>query len=455
MSQQPLSTAPPETAKGRYKTILQLALPIIGGMLSQNVLNLVDTAMVGRLGATALAASGLGGVSAWFVGSFFMGMGAGVQAITSRRVGEGRSGDAIVGLHAALLIALVFVLPLTVFLSNGAGFIFKIVATDSGVIAEGTPYLRVRILGLCFVTSNFAFRGYWNGVGLTTVYMRIIITMHILNIFLNWVLIYGNLGAPALGVTGAGLASSIAVGVGTLAHIGVAFRVAGPEGFLKHFKGIKDSLRAVISLSTPAGAQNVFFSAGFVALFSIAQQIGTRELAAANVLIAFSLTCVLPALGLGLAAATLVGQSLGKGEQEYAITWTWACMQLGMIVLAGLGAILGLAPELWISFLVHDQATQMLCLGPVLLLACFQPIDSIGVILSQILMSGAGAVRTVMVISISLQWVFFIPLAYLVAVVFGGSLMQLWITKMVWRTLFSLLMMVAVRRGKWTETQIA
>jgi len=423
-------------------------------MLSQNVLNLVDTAMVGRLGSTALAAAGLGGVSAWFVGSFFMGVGAGVQAITSRRVGEGRPKDAVVALHAALMLALVLVLPLSLFLANGAGLLFDIVATDAEVISVGTPYLQVRILAICFVTSNFAFRGYWNGVGLTTVYMRIIIIMHLLNIFLNWVLIYGNLGAPAMGVTGAGLASSIAVGVGTLSHIAVALRLARGDGFFKRLDGLKASLRIVVALSTPAGAQNVFFSAGFVALFAIAQQIGTAELAAANVLIAFTLTCVLPGLGLGLAAATLVGQSLGKGEKSHAMTWTWSCMQLGILVLGGFGGILALAPRLWISFLVHDPATQALCVGPLILLACCQPIDCIGVILSQILMSGAGAVRTVMAISVSLQWLLFIPVAYVVAVVFGGSLLHLWITKMVWRTLFSSAMMVAVRRGKWTDTGI-
>ena len=309
-------------------------------------------------------------------------------------------------------------------------------------------------MAICFVTANFAFRGYWNGVGLTMVYMRIIIVMHALNIFLNWVLIYGNLGAPAMGVTGAGIASAISVGIGSLAHIIIAFQLAGKHGFLKRFHGFARSLRGVVALSVPAGTQNIFFSAGFVALFAIAQKIGTTELAAANVLIALTLTCVLPALGFGLAAATLVGQSLGKGHKDHAVIWTWSTVQLGAMVLAFVGGILAVAPDLWISFLVNDTATRALSVAPLILLACFQPIDSVGVVLSQVLLGGAGAVRTVMVISITLQWVIFLPIAYYVAVVMGGGLIGLWITKMGWRTLFSLAMMAAVRHGKWTETSV-
>jgi MATE family multidrug resistance protein len=391
-------------------------------------------------------------VVSWFCGSFFMGVGAGVQAITSRRMGEGRPEGAVVALHAALGVALFFVIPFSLLLASGAGWIFETVSHDPEVVAAGTPYLRVRILAICFVSANFAFRGYWNGVGRTAIYMRIIITMHALNIFLNWVLIYGNLGAPAMGVTGAGLASSIALGVGTLAHTGVVYRYA--DGFLKRFEGYRRNLKAVVVLSTPAGVQNLFFSAGYVAIFAIAQKIGTQELAAANVLIALTLTCVLPALGLGLAAATLVGQSLGKDRKDHAMTWTWASVQLGFMVLAGLGGLLAVAPNLWVGFLVHDEYTRGLCIAPLLLLACFQPIDSIGVILSKVMMDGAGAARTVMVISVSLQWFLFLPCAYFVSVEMGGSLMDLWMIKMAWRTLFSLMMMLAVRRGKWTEIKV-
>ena len=101
----------------RTRTILVLALPIIGGMASQNVLNLVDTAMVGYLGAPSLAAVGMGSFANFMAVAFIMGLSAGVQAIASRRLGEGRRDQTASGLNAGLLIALLVAVPWSLILS--------------------------------------------------------------------------------------------------------------------------------------------------------------------------------------------------------------------------------------------------------------------------------------------------------------------------------------------------
>ena len=98
----------------RTWTILALALPIIGGMVSQNVLNLVDTAMVGTLGPSALAAVGMGSFANFMAMAFIMGLSAGVQAIAARRLGEGRASETASPLNAGLLIAFVVANPLVV-----------------------------------------------------------------------------------------------------------------------------------------------------------------------------------------------------------------------------------------------------------------------------------------------------------------------------------------------------
>ena len=109
----------------RRRRILGLALPIIGGMASQNVLNLVDTAMVGVLGASALAAVGLGSFANFMASAFITGLSAGVQAMASRRLGEGRESESAVPLNGGLLLAGGLALPLSAVLILNADTLFS------------------------------------------------------------------------------------------------------------------------------------------------------------------------------------------------------------------------------------------------------------------------------------------------------------------------------------------
>jgi putative MATE family efflux protein len=208
----------------RIRTILALALPIIGGMASQNVLNLVDTAMVGFLGAPALAAVGMGSFANFMAVAFIMGLSAGVQAIASRRLGEGRREETASGLNSGLLIALFVGVPWSVLLIVFADRLFPFLVDDPEVVALGVPYFRARLVGMVAIGMNFAFRGFWNGIGQSRRYLQTLVIMHICNLILNWVLIFGHFGFPALGAFGAGVGTTIATFLGTAIYIILSVR---------------------------------------------------------------------------------------------------------------------------------------------------------------------------------------------------------------------------------------
>ncbi|MGD9341345.1 MAG: MATE family efflux transporter, partial [Chromatiales bacterium] len=295
----------------RLRRILTLGLPIIGGMVSQNVLNLVDTAMVGTLGDAALAAVGIGGFTLFMCQALILGISTGVQATASRRKGEGNEDRAATVLNTALVLVLLIGPLFSLILSFAIPRVFPLINDDPAVIAAGIPYLGWRIMAITFVGMNFAFRGYWNAMDQSSLYMSTLIVMHSCNIFFNWVFIFGNLGAPALGAEGAGLSSAIAMGIGTAVYFCLGYRYARSNGFLAGLLDRKGT-ETLIRLSIPTGIQQLFFSAGFVVTFWIIGLIGTAEVAAANVLINVTLVALLPGLGLGMAAATLVGQALGR-----------------------------------------------------------------------------------------------------------------------------------------------
>ncbi|MEM9188200.1 MAG: MATE family efflux transporter, partial [Myxococcota bacterium] len=299
----------------RLKRILFLALPIIGGMVSQNILNLVDTGMVGALGDQALAAVGLGGIANFLATAFVLGMGAGVQAICARRVGEGKLNESAVPLNGGLLLAVSVSIPWAILLWFLVPFVFPYFIDDSAVVDQGIPYLQARVLAMTAMAMNVCFRGFWNATDRSWLYMSTLIVMHVTNIFLNWVLIYGNLGAPRLGAEGAGVASAIATWLGTVVYVGLAVHFARGQGFLAR-RPSGAVLRSILKLSIPNGIQQTFFAGGMFTFHLIVGQMGTAQLAASNVIVNLLLVGILPGIGFGLAGMSLVGQALGRGEPE-------------------------------------------------------------------------------------------------------------------------------------------
>ncbi len=445
----------PSSTKGKVRAVLALSLPIIGGMISQNLFNLVDIAMVGRLpnANVALGAVGFGGVACWLFSAFFMGMGPGVQAIASRSMGEGIPRRAAEATVAALSVVVFFVIPYSQGVSLFAEDVFGVLASDPEVIEEGAPYLGIRLTAIPFVIANLSFRGYWNGIGKTRVYLMTIVSMHVMNIFLNWVFIYGNLGAESLGVYGAGLASVMAVSFGTCVYILIALAKAPGGGFFSWPARWGRVATRILRLAVPAGIQNGLFSMGFVAFYAIAERLGTDALAATNMIINLNLAAILPSLGFGLGAATLAGQAIGRKRPDEAMMWTRVTLGIAVVCMLAVGIALVLFPEVWLSMLIVDAETVALAVGPLMLMGAMQPVDCIGVVLSQLLM-GVGAVRTVLVYSVALQWGLFLPVAYYTCVAGEGDLFTLWTLFVCWRVLVAGAMLYVYRRGKWVNVPV-
>lgn len=409
----------------RRNRIVGLALPIIGGMLSQNLLNIVDTAMVGFLGDSALAAVGVGGFVVLTCQALILGISTGVQATAARRKGEGRLDRAASILNTALLLV-AFVAPVfSIILIQVSPSLFPYLNADPAVIDRGVPYLQWRLGAMIFVGMNFAFRGYWNALDMSRVFMSTLITMHACNILLNYVLIFGNFGAPAFGVTGAGMASAISMALGSAIYVVLGLRYSTNDGFLKTVS-TREETSALIRISLPSGLQQTFFFGGMVVMFWILGRIGTAEVAAANVLITVMLFALLPGLALGLASATLVGQALGRKEADDAYQWAWDVAKVSTVVMTVLGLPMWLVPDLVSSIFIHDLDTRELARWPMRLVGLTMPVEAMVFTFMHSLL-GAGDARRVMLIGIGSQWLLFLPLAYLFGAMLGFGLFTIWL----------------------------
>ncbi len=413
---------PPRASRGR---ILRLALPIIGGMVSQNLLNLVDTAFVSALGDEALAAVGYGSFANFMSLAFITGLSAGVQAMAARRKGEGKESETAVPLNGGLLLAVGFGVPIALIVYAIAPSAFPYLASERSVAQLGTMYLQIRLLAVPAVGMNFAFRGYWNAVDLSKLYLRTLLVMHLVNAVLAYVLVFGAFGAPRLGVAGAAYATVIATYTGTAYYFVQAFARARGNGFLRGVPS-REAIMAMLRTSLPAAVQQFLFAAGMTVFFAIVGRLGTAEVAASNVLINLLLVALLPAMGFGLAAASLVGQALGQKDARAARQWGWDVVRTA-VPLVSLIALAGfLFPDLVLGIFLHDPSTLGLARWPLRVVAIALPLDVVGAVLLNAML-GAGAATRVLIVSTSMQWLVFLPIAYLVGPYLGLGLTAIWI----------------------------
>ncbi len=421
-------------------------------MVSQNVLNLVDTAMVGVLGPTSLAAVGIGGFANFMTTAVIIGLASGVQTMVARRKGEERISELAVPLSGGLLLALAIGLPLAFVMYHAAPSLFSLLNSDPGVIDEGVPYFQVRVMAAVAVGMNFSFRGYWAGVGLTRLYLRTLLIMHFANIVLNYLLIFGKFGFPELGSLGAGLATTLSVYLGTGIYFFLALRRAREQGFLRGLPG-QETMKTMIRLAVPAALQQFLFASGMTCLFWIIGLVGTPEVAAANVLSTLMLVAMLPALGLGLVGLTLTGEALGRGEPEAAKQWGWDVAKVALVFITLLALPALIIPDLILAGFLHEPELINIARAPLRLTAATIIFDAIGVVLMNALL-GAGAARQVMVVATVSQWMVGLPLAYLAGPVLGYGLLGVWLCLGGYRVLQSGIFAALWAKGKWADIKI-
>ncbi len=412
----------------RSREVLFLAAPIIAGMMSQSVLNLVDTAMVGRLGPAAQGAAGLGSFSFFVLANLVIGLGTGVQAMVSRRDGEGRAEGAGAALDTALVLAVFVALPLGYGLSFLADDIFPLLSDDPLVVAGGAGYLQIRLMAIGVVTANYCFRGFYNGIGRSRTYMSTLIVIHVLNIFLNWVFIYGHLGAPRMEVRGAALASALAAAIGTLTYVGltVVNKDIRQRYLPFRFRSISATVAGrLVSLSWPEALRGIGLMVGFVLFLRLHSWLGTREVAAGTILVTLASVGFLPALGFGLAGATFVGRNLGAGKPEEARRMVWQTVRIALVAMLVPIIVMQAGPAAVLSLFTPDAVVIELAVPAVRLLALSFLIDCLPFVLLYSLV-GAGATRWAAAVQLSAQYGVMLPLAWLLGLQLDGGLVGLW-----------------------------
>jgi MATE family multidrug resistance protein len=410
------------------KSLLRLGGPLIVNNLAVAGMQFADAVMAGRLGADALAAVAVGG-SIWFLGfSFCLGLLMAISPIAARHFGAGNK--ELIGRYTRQGIYLgVF---LGVFLILTAQFVvapsLEIIGIDAEFRDQTAGYVGAIMFGAPGILIFLALRFTTEGIGHTRPIMFTSLFALICNVFLNYVLMFGKFGAPALGVVGCGAASAITMWL-------VALALASHMFFSRHYRPFKifsrvgrlraSALKEIVVLGVPI-AITVTAEVGLFSAVSILMGTrGTEITAAHQIAINFAATAFMIPLALSSATTIQVGQLVGAGKLQSARTSGAVGIALCAFFMSLSAIFLLIFRDAVVSLYTDDVAVRGIAISLLLMAAIFQIADGIQV-------GAAGALRGYkdtrfpMAVNMFAYWVLAFPLAFLAAITFKAPPNYVW-----------------------------
>ena len=398
-------------------TISRLGAPMIGFFLVQNATSLVCLSIVGRLGDGGLAGIGAAGAFYGVIMALLYGIDTGVQAISSRATGAGEgdrlgeiltaaiAGAAVLG---ALLAGLVW--------AFGPGIV-ALMLSDSQAAVAGSRYIAAYAPSLLFLAISIPIDASWIGSGRPGAPFLVYLLLAPAQVGLTWLFVAGGGPVAPMGAAGAGLAGSLSALIVLILQAALAMRI-WPVGGLFAARPRLRIVGAIAAIGWPVSVQQSLFQFGLMIAFVIVARLGVASAAVANVLVSLMTLPIQSTTGLAFAAATLVGQALGRGEPDEARRWGWRTAAAGACLTGPLGLWVFLAPEPVLGLFLNDPSTLALAVWPARILGLGVGVDAIGRILCFAL-RGAGATKWAAGVPFASQWLLQLPLMWIVGVQLG------------------------------------
>jgi MATE family multidrug resistance protein len=407
--------------------LVRLAGPVVAAEIGWVMMWLVDSMLVGRLGAEALAAVGLGGHIYFAVGIVGLGMLLGLDYVVAHAFGAGDLGRAHRALVHGMYLALALSVVLTPALLVGAPLL-SMLGIDEKVLTLAIPYLEASAWSLGPLLLFTALRRYLQALGIVVPIMVTLLTANIVNALAAWALIYGRLGAPALGVTGAGWAtcfSRVYMFLGLLAYTIWYERRRTGAGAPISLRFDPALTRTLVRLGTPAALQLTLEIGSITVVSMLAALLAPVALASHHVALSVASFTFMVPLGLSSAAAVVVGHALGRGDPHAARRAGWMALALGTGFMATAAATLvAVAPSI-VRLFTSDPAVVTTGVALLMVAALFQLSDGVQVVTTGAL-RGTGDTRTPMVANLVGHWILSLPLGSSLCFALGYGVVGLW-----------------------------
>lgn len=431
-----------------------LAIPMMLEMAMEAVFAVVDIAFVSRLGINAIAAVGLTEALITVLYAIAIGLGMGVTAMISRRVGAKDPiaaayvmGQAIwVGAALSVIIGFLGVIY--------AADLLRMMGASEGVIDEGSGFTAMLLGGNASILYLFLLNAGFRGAGDAPVALRSLTLANGLNIILDPCFIFGLGPFPELGVTGAAVATTLGRGIGVAYLFWYLFAGKGRLRFTMSNLAIAPELIGrMIRISIGGIGQFLIATSSWIAIIRVIALYGSAPIAAYTIAIRLIEFVFLPAWGLGNAAATLVGQNLGAGRADRAEQSVWTASRYNVIFMTVLGLVfVVLAPQI-VGLFTDVEEIRRYGINCLRILGVGYPIYAVGMIVIQAL-NGAGDTRTPSFLNFIVFWLMQIPLAYWLATSVGMGPNGVFLAIILSESALTILGVIVFRQGKWRTHEV-
>ena len=459
------------------KEVFNLALPVIVSNLSRVLMSMVDVAMVGRLGAEALAATGMGAMLFWGALSFVLVIRTGVQTLASRRLGQKIDKECGTALHNGLFMVTLYALPISLAGWLWAKDIIPFFIQDITATRLAIDYTSIVFISLLFSAYSFVFQGFFTGVEKTKVHMNVTITSNAINVYLNAGLIYGSDGVtqffadtipslsflsklwqwttfPAMGVKGAAIATLVASTWMAMHYFSFLFSSQIKDRFsVFNLSTDRTMMMRQLKLALPQGIQEAVIAVGWSVFYKIMGMIGLIELATTELLFTIMHASFMPALGVGQACATLVGKYMGEKKIHKSEASIKESIRISVYIMGTMGMSFILIPEYYLFLFTDDPEIIRMGVFGLRVIGAVQFLDAIGFTL-WFALSGAGITLFPAVVESCLTWGVIVLGSYVFGVVLNLGFKAPWLLFPVYMGLFAGIMVWKISKGDWKEIEV-
>jgi putative MATE family efflux protein len=436
------------------KKIWAIAWPIIISLLAQNVVGVTDTAFLGRVSEAALGGAAIGGL--FYIILFMVGHGftTGVQILVARRFGEkkpeeiGRIFD-----NSIYFLALTSVV-VTAFIYFLGPAILKHIVVSQAVLAEASVYLSYRVFGLFFAMMGLVYRAFYTGITYTRYLSITSVIMAVVNIGLDYLLIFGKAGFPEMGIAGAAIASAISELCSLVFFVIVTQRTdrVKPYNLFRLKKPDFSLIKSTLGVSVFIMIQFVLSLSVWFVFFLIIEKMGERPLAISNIARSVYMFLMIPGWALCSVTNTLVSNVLGEEKPSLVLPITFRILKFSMIILASIILLAALVPKAVLGVFTNDVGLVQAAIPTYYIILTALFLFSLMSILFNAVLGTANTRITLLIEIITLS--FYVFYTWLIAIRLRQPVEIAWTAEWVYAFSLGILSYSYLKWGKWQTKSI-
>ena len=398
-----------------FKNLFRIALPIIAQNLLSSVLNMMDVAMIGQMGETAVASVGLANQVFFLLLLMMFGINSGVGVFVSQLWGKGDQGSIRkvqgIGLGMGLAASLLSSIAAMVF-SEG---ILRIYSTDPAVIARGGAYLRIAGMSYVATAITLSYSSVLRATGNVRVPVAVSIFAISLKTLLNYGLIFGHFGLPALGIEGAAIATVISRMVEVTGILAITYaRSLPPAARLSELVGgyNRQFLPVVLKTSFPVVINETLWSLGVTMYNIIYARIGTESIAAVNIAVTIEGLAFVLFIGISEATGILIGNRIGANEEQLAFDYARRSLILSTAGAILMGGVIFLASDFILGFFKVSEAARSNAHNILLVMSFALWLKVTNMLIIVGILRAGGDTRFSMIVDAGSVWLVGVPMAW-------------------------------------------